>query len=445
MRPSSATITVVGLVLGSAITAAAQGIFLPGAGPINRAMAGASTAAPVDFGSTYWNPANLSGLERPEFLLGSELAIPSIHLTTFVPQGAFDGVNPTRNRYGVARSDSGVAGGLAAGVAFRLEDDSPVTFGLGVFGLGGGNFNFAGSETTPLLLPLNPPESFGVGPIWANAAILAMEPAVSVRLTERLSVGGGPVVTSGSIGFDPAFFAPEQIPNSNLPTFPSGTNSRTFWGAGFQLGILLEANDNWNIGFSYKSPIWQERWAFNSEFLDGTARRIGVQAQLPAIYSWGLAYKGIERTLVDVDLRYIDYANATLFGQSVPDGGLGWNSVFAVAVGGKHDLTDRLTLLGGYLYNTQPIPNTATLFNVQLPGIVTNTMSLGSSLKLTDNITMTLAWVHGFREDIQGGVVQLPRSTVKIDAQLDSIVTGINVQFGGNQRVEEPPQLAGLD
>jgi long-chain fatty acid transport protein len=208
---------------------------------------------------------------------------------------------------------------------------------------------------------------------------------------------------------------------------------------------LLEANDNWNIGFSYKSPIWQERWAFNSEFLDGTARRIGVQAQLPAIYSWGLAYKGIERTLVDVDLRYIDYANATLFGQSVPDGGLGWNSVFAVAVGGKHDLTDRLTLLGGYLYNTQPIPNTATLFNVQLPGIVTNTMSLGSSLKLTDNITMTLAWVHGFREDIQGGVVQLPRSTVKIDAQLDSIVTGINVQFGGNQRVEEPPQLAGLD
>src|SRR4051812_50219084 len=58
-------------------SARAQGLVSPGAGPINRSMAGASTAAPVDFGSTYWNPANLSGLVSPEFLLGSELIIPS--------------------------------------------------------------------------------------------------------------------------------------------------------------------------------------------------------------------------------------------------------------------------------------------------------------------------------------------------------------------------------
>lgn len=428
------------LLMASSVPVAGQGLIAPGAGPINRAMAGASTAAPVDFGSTYWNPANLSGLERPEFLLGSELAIPSIHLTTFVPAGAFNGVNPTENRFGTSRSDSGVVPGLAAGVAFRLEDDSPLTFGLGVFGLGGGNVNFAGSETTPLLLPLRPPNSFGVGPIWANAAILAMAPSAAVRLTERLSVGGGPVVTTTNMGFDPAFFAPESVLGSRIATFPSGTNARTFWGAGFQFGFLFEANESWNLGFSYKSPIWQERWAFNSEFLDGTARRIGIQADLPAIYSWGVAYKGIERALIDVDFRYFDYANAALFGQSVPDGGLGWRSVFAVAVGGQYALTDRLTLRGGYLYNTQPIPDTATLFNVQLPGIVTNTLSLGSSLKLTEDITLTLAWVHGFREDIQGGLIQLPGATAKLDAQVDSIVTGLNVQFGGKKRVADVPE-----
>jgi long-chain fatty acid transport protein len=40
-----------------------QGIIVPSAGPINSSMAGASTAAPVDFGGSYWNPAILSGLD----------------------------------------------------------------------------------------------------------------------------------------------------------------------------------------------------------------------------------------------------------------------------------------------------------------------------------------------------------------------------------------------
>jgi hypothetical protein len=86
--------------------------------------------------------------------------------------------------------------------------------------------------------------------------------------------------------------------------------------------------------------------------------------------SWGVAYKGFERALIDLDRRYLDYADAGLFGQSVRDGGLGWKSVFAVAPGNSYDLTDRLTLRGGYLYNTNPIPAPATLFNVQLPGII---------------------------------------------------------------------------
>src|SRR4051795_7267228 len=140
-----------------------QGLVAPGAGPINRSMAGASTAAPVDFGSSYWNPANLSGLERNEFLLGSELIIPSTHLTTSLPAGAINGILPPRGRFGTSRSDSGVIPNLATGVAFRLADDSPVTFGLGVFGFVGGNVNYAGNPSIPLLSPNRPPRTFGFG------------------------------------------------------------------------------------------------------------------------------------------------------------------------------------------------------------------------------------------------------------------------------------------
>ncbi|MGE3822481.1 MAG: OmpP1/FadL family transporter [Isosphaeraceae bacterium] len=421
------------MVLGGIPRATAQGLIAPGAGPINRAMAGASTAAPVDFGSTYWNPANLSGLERSEFLLGSELVIPSTHLTTTLPAGTL-GPFPPENRYGVSRSDSGVIPNLAVGTAFRLSEDSPLTYGIGIFGFVGGNVNFAGSLSTPLLTPRRPPDTFGFGPIWANASLLAINPSASIRLTDRLSVGGGPVISSMTMGFSPAFFAPGPEDAFGLATFPNGTNSRTFWGGGFQLGLLFEWNDDWNFGFSYKSPIWQERWAYNASTPDLAPRRIGIQGTIPAIYSWGVAYKGIERALIDVDLRYFDYANAALFGQTVKDGGLGWNSVFAVAVGGQYALTDRLTLRGGYLFNTDPIPDPVTLFNVQLPAIITHTLSLGSSFKVTEDVTLSVAWVHGFRNAIEGGITQLPGASTKIDSQVDSIVAGLNIQFGGPRR-----------
>ena len=341
----------------------------------------------------------------------------------------------------MARSDSGVASNLATGVSFRLSDDSPTTFGIGVFGLVGAGVNYAGSQTTPILTPRQPPNYFGVGPIAASTSFLAIMPSASRQFTDRLAIGGGPMIVTGPASFNPAFFAPGPRDALGLPTFPSATNSRPFWGAGFQLGMLYNLSDSWNLGFSYKSPIWQERYGFNSSYPDLAARRIGIQAQVPEIFSWGIAYKGFERALIDVDLRYFDYKNTTLYGTKPIDGGLGWSSIFAVAVGGQYQATEKLTLRAGYLYNTNPIKATDTLFNVQAPGFLQQMLALGVSYKLTDDIVLTAAWTHQFRNAIEGPIlqVQAPGERIKLDAQTDSIVLGLNVQFGA------PRKPAGLN
>jgi long-chain fatty acid transport protein len=397
-------------------------------------MAGASTAAPVDFGASYWNPAILSALDDQEFMLGSALVFPSIHLQSSVAADSVGGVFPPTNRFGEARSDGGVAAGVATGFLFRPRDDSPLTLGLGVFGLVGGSVNFPGQTSTPILAPRIPPNYFGVGPIFSNLSILAVEPMASLQLTDRLALGGGPIITSGVPAFNPAFFAPGPKDQFGLPTFPAATNARPYWGAGFQVGLFYELNENWNLGFSYKSPIWQEKWDFNASTPNLAGRRIGIQASLPEILSWGVAYKGLPKTLIDVDLRYIDYANTELFGQKVVDGGLGWRSVFAVALGVQYEATERLTLRAGYLYNTNPIPNPVTLFNVQAPGIITNTLTVGASFEVTENVTASLAWMHGFRNAIEGRILQIPDSSVRLDAQTDVLWMGFNVRFGGRKR-----------
>jgi long-chain fatty acid transport protein len=334
MRGSAATLWIgILLLLGAVSTSHGQGIIVPSAGPINSAMAGASTAAPVDFGGSYWNPAILSGLDDQEVLIGTALAFPSTHLQSSLAAGAVGGLFPPTNRFGEARSNSGVAPGLATGFSFRLADDSPLTLGLGVFGLVGGGVNFNGSYQVPILTPRQPPNYFGVGPIYSSVSLLAINPMASYQFTDKLAIGAGPIITGGTPSFNPAFFAPGPRDAYGLRTFPVATNARPFWGAGFQVGLLYELNDNWNLGFSYKSPIWQERWDYNAANPNLSPRLIGVQASLPQLLSWGIAYKGLPRTLIDVDLRYIDYANTQLFGQKIADGGLGWQSVFAVALG----------------------------------------------------------------------------------------------------------------
>lgn len=423
-----------GLLSAISAVARAQGVISPGAGPINRSMAGASTAAAFDIGSSYWNPATISFLERDEMLLGTELIIPSMHYSARLKAGSIGGVFPPNNRYGTSRSDSGVPTNLAVGASFKLDPESPMTMGLLITGLVGGNVNLPGSLSTPTLGPRQPPNFFGVGPVYANTALLAIKPMSSYLLSEKLSVAFAPVITTGTAQFSPAFFAPGPPDQFGIATFPSATNARPFWGAGFELGAMYEVNESWNLGFSYKSPVWQERWSFNSANPDLSPRRIGLQADLPPIYSLGVAYKGVERLIVDVDLRYFDYAGAPLWGDSVVSGGLGWKSVMAVATGGQYELSDRLTLRAGYLFNQNPVHEINTIFNVQAPGFMQHTLSLGASYRVNDNVVFTAGWVHGFRNAIEGPIGQIPGSSARMDLQIDSLLAGVTIQYGARRR-----------
>jgi long-chain fatty acid transport protein len=437
MRRSVLAAVVLACVAGWARPAFSQGLVSPSAGPINSAMAGASTAAPIEFGGSYWNPAIISGLSSQEFLLGSALVFPQIDLQSTIPAGSILGTFPTTTRTGTSSSSSGVASNLATGFSFRMDDESPLTMGLGVFGLIGGGVNFAGSPNQPILAPHTPPKYFGVGPIYSNMSLLSINPMASYQFTDKLAIGGGPVITSGSANFNPAFFSSSQGP-LGLPVFPAATDSHPFWGAGFQLGLLYELNDDWNLGFSYKSPVWQQRWEWNAANPDKSARPLSLQASLPEIFSWGIAYKGLQNALFDLDLRYIDYPNTELFGSSVKSGGLGWQGVFAVALGAQYALTERMTLRAGYLFNTNPIPAPATLFNVQAPAITQHTLSMGASYALTENMNLSFAWVHGFDNSIQGPILQVPGSSVRLTSQVDSIWLGLNMSFGSRKQPQAP-------
>jgi long-chain fatty acid transport protein len=394
----------------------AQGIIFPSSGAVNRAMAGASTAAPVDAaGATYWNPAAISGLLKNQVFVGADF----LYADTFL-----DSAVAASERFGSNRSDSGLAASPSIAVVYRPEE-STFTYGLGVYSLVGRNIDFPGSDLNPVLTPYDPPNSFGFGPVSARLSGLQIAPMLSKRLSDNLSVGAGGTVTSLSLSLDPALFA-DRNPNG---TFPPATQARPYWGGGFQAGVLYTFDGIWNFGASFKSRQWFETFEYNSKDEIGRARKLQLELEFPMILSFGMGYYGFEKTVVSADVRYFNYSNTKLFGENPVEGGLGWDNIWAIAVGAQREVGDNFKVLGGFSMNGNPIPDAATLFNIQLPSINKFAISAGLTYAMTDAVDLTGSVVYALQHSIGGTILEIPGTAIELRQDLTTISLGFTFKL----------------
>ena len=105
-----------------------------------------------------------------------------------------------------------------------------------------------------------------------------------------------------------------------------------------------------------------------------------------------------------------------------------------MAIGGRYQATEKLSVRAGYLFNTDPVPSARTLLNVELPAISQHLLAFGTSYKVTDDITFSLAYTHQFRNTMSGSIFQVSGLSVREDEQIDSVVAGLTDQFGGRRK-----------
>ena len=371
-----------------------------------------------------WNPASLSGLDRSQLDVGAELLIPQTSLSSSIP-----GLGS-----GTTNNQDAVFALPTIALAYR-PDQSPFTYGLGMFAVAGFGLDYPVS-TFPgnPILTAQPPFGVGLGPIFSQYQVLQIAPALVYEVNDQLSVSFSPLVDIGMLQLDPAVFAD---PNAN-GQYPSGTHSRSAWGAGFSLGAFYKAG-NWNYGASYKSQQWFQSYQFNSMDATGLPRTLQLGLDLPSIVSVGTSYKGFDRWLLAADLRYIDFSNTGAFGDSgfSPTGavrGIGMDSIVVVALGAQYQMTDALSLRAGYSWNENPISNSQSSANVATPLILQNTVSVGASYQLTDSFLVSMAYMHCFENSISGPLVTpagpVPGSSVTNSTAADSLIIGATVKFG---------------
>lgn len=419
------------MVLGATAEAKAQGLYLPGGGAAHMSMAGASTASPIDaIGALYWNPAAIGKFGRNEVEVGGAFLFPNFSLESTAP-------GPFGPRTGSTKSDSGTSVTSNLGIVFQPEQN-PITYGLGINMLGGGGINFPGDINNPILSGVGPLGNVQ-GPIAANLILMQMTPTAAYKLTDRLIVGIGPTIDIAITSFDPAFFgSPDDSNGDGIGQFPSGAHSRPYWGGGVRAGLVYSMTDQLDLGFGYTSPQWFEPWIYHARTELGLPRTLVLNVTLPAIYSWGASYLVTERWRLSTDLRYFDYANTDLYGTPVAQGGLGWKSVFAAAFGTRYQVTDKLAVSGGYIYNDNPISAPNTLFNVQSPLITQNTITLGSTMNVTDGMAISVGYAYAFQNSISGTVREATGYGTKITADAHMLTFSMQFKFGGDNCCHKP-------
>jgi long-chain fatty acid transport protein len=422
-----------------ALPAPAQsGLLFTGAGPVNRSMGGAATATALDAtGALYWNPATISGLERSEADLGLELLYPQEHLASTVAPGALGPRVLPGGLSGSDRSDNGVYPLPSVGLVYKPEE-SCWAFGLGVFEVAGFGVNYPAADTNPILTP-QPPHGAGLGALFSQLQVLEIAPAFSYQVTDRLSIGGGPLLNLASLDVDPAVItAPTAVAPGAL-SYPAGTHSRFAMGGGVQAGVYYTLDGGWRLGTSVQSPRWFEPFHFHAVDALGRPRDFRFEADLPLVVSVGCAYAGFERWLLAADVRYIDYRNAEGLREKGfdPTGavrGLGWRSIPAVALGAQYRLTDALSLRAGYSFNENPISDAQAFFNVAAPTIMEHTLYLGASYDVTDAFSLSLAYAHAFQNSVSGPFVSplgpVAGTSVTSTVAADTFLLGATIRFG---------------
>ena len=391
--------------------ARAQGILLRGIGAVNDSMGGTAIATPLDAaGAIYANPASISGLE--ECQIGFDLGVIMPHST--VTSGGY-----------TSNSDAGQIPAPTMSMVYRDCPHSRLTFGLAIAGVGGAAALYPSTGSTAL----NP--ILGGRARASNVQLFEILPTASYRVTNRLALGFSPVIGLASLSVNPM---PLGLP-ANTPMENFGT--RYTWGGGFNVGAYYDLNCNWKTGFTFKSPVWTQSMRYTGVTTQPGLNESEFAINVPLSLGWGISFSGFSKTIIGVDVRYMDYAHSRGFRdiQDPASGniiGLGWDSVTAVSTGIEHTLTDRLRIRAGYCFNTNPIPSESQFANVASPLMMQHVLGLGCTIALPKSIDAHLAWTHAFQKE-ESGTFHSPipgtQGKVTNSAYADTIVAGISKRF----------------
>jgi long-chain fatty acid transport protein len=172
-------------------------------------------------------------------------------------------------------------------------------------------------------------------------------------------------------------------------------------GLGYNLGILFDVNDAVSIGASYRSEVKIDIDGDLSLSVSPQSISAKTSITLPQQVFAGVAYRPAERFVIEMGMRWEDWSSfdqlkIDIAGQPPAVFPRDWHGTFAVNAGGKYRLNDTVSLLAGYLYGWNPVPDST--FEPAITGSNSHLFSVGGEAHF-NRLKVALAYAYQLQEE----------------------------------------------
>lgn len=263
-------------------------------------------------------------------------------------------------------------------------------------------------------------------------AAIFVQPTVSFKINDVLSVGGGPIWVNGSVNFNRNLSRSLTNLEGERSEVTIDATGVTKWG--WTAGIMVRPSENFTIGANYRSEILLEATEADATFenvpnspltpfVDSKASAV---LPLPAEMTVGMSYKFCNKWTAAFDFNRafwdvyesldIDFANEI---NTDSQNARNYKNASTVRFGLEYAATKMFTLRGGYYFDESPVQ--AGFFAPETPRNDSNGYTAGLTVNVSDRFQIDASFLYlHFKE---------------IDASYDAYTeNGISAPFGGTYK-----------
>jgi len=186
----------------------------------------------------------------------------------------------------------------------------------------------------------------------------SIQPTIAFKLTDKLSIGGGPEIIQGTMELRKAL--PVGV-GSTAKVSVAGTS------VGGVAAMHYAFDDNWSLGFTYRTPV---QFTGNGDVaIEGPAKALfnsgdaKVKATFPDSYSLGLGYQADEDWTVEASVvhtrwekfDYMDFEYGSGTGLDDKEEEFYYKNAWRFQLGTEYAVTEMIDLRAGFAYDQTPI------------------------------------------------------------------------------------------
>jgi len=320
------------------------------------------------------------------------------------------GLSLLKNKYSFVAGGSGIFNSTAFRLensVYKAETDNPM--GTPFFVYGATQINEKLGVGIGVYTPYGSSATWDDD--WAGAHLIQniamkvvfIQPTVSYKVSDLLSIGAGLVIATGSVELNRAVPYSSAITAGQVNMQGSSTT-----GFGFNAGIMLTPNEKWNIGIDYRSELTMKLEGGNADFtipssvttLIPATNKFDAELPLPANLDFGVSYQMSEKLLLSAEINYVFwgvYDSLKFEFEQQPDllnssNPREYSSTMIFRVGGEYVVNDMITVRAGAYYD--PTPTNEDYFTPETPSLTSYGLSCGLTIRPTKNLAIDLSYPH---------------------------------------------------